>query len=76
MFSSRRWLAKIEGEDGVSITDNYKYNQKLFRKYTRNATMSCLTECLFADVVLFCHQQGLVLRLQCALTSKLVRALV
>ena len=44
-----RWLAKIEGEDGVGITVHYKYDQKLFRRYTRNAMMSWLTECLFAD---------------------------
>ena len=41
-----KWLAKIEGEDGIGITVHYKHD---FRRYTRNAMMSWLTECLFAD---------------------------
>jgi len=44
-----RWLARIEGEYGVGKAVHYKYDQKLFRGYTRNAIMSWLTECLFAD---------------------------
>ena len=44
-----RWQARVEGADGVGIKLNYKYNQKLFRRYIRNADVSMLTECLFAD---------------------------
>ena len=44
-----RWLAKLEGIDGTVITVHYKYDQRLFRRYTRNAMLRQLTECLFAD---------------------------
>ena len=44
-----RWQARVEGADGVGIKLNYKYDQKLFRRYIRNADVRTLTECLFAD---------------------------
>ena len=44
-----RWLTSVEGTEGVRITLSYKYDQKLFRCCTRNASMRVLTECLFAD---------------------------
>ena len=48
-FVTERWLARVEGAEGVGITLSYKYDQKLFRCYTRNASMRVLIECLFAD---------------------------
>ena len=44
-----RWLARVEGAEGVGIDVRYKYDQKLFRRYTRNANERKITECLFAD---------------------------
>ncbi len=32
-----------------AIKLNYKYDQKLFRRYVRNADVRLLTECLFTD---------------------------
>ena len=46
-----RWLAKLEGVDGTGITVHYKYDQRLFRRYTRNAMLRWLTECLFAALL-------------------------
>ena len=46
---TEHWLARVEGGEGVGITLSYKYDRKLFRRYTRNASMRVLTECLFAD---------------------------
>ena len=43
-----RWLCRVEGE-GVGITLKYKYDQKLFGRYTRNESERKVTECLFAD---------------------------
>ena len=43
------WLARIENLDGVGLTLKYKHNQKLFRRYTRNAEETRLTELQFAD---------------------------
>ena len=37
---------RVEGADGVGIKLNYKYDQKLFRRYIRNADVRMLTECL------------------------------
>ena len=39
----------MEGADGAGIKLNYKYDQKLFRRYIRNADVRMLTECLIAD---------------------------
>ena len=44
-----RWLAKLEGVDDTGITIHCKYDQRLFRRHTRNAMLRWLTECLFAD---------------------------
>ena len=44
-----RWLARIENLDGVGLTLKYKHDQKLFRRYTRNAEETRLTELQFAD---------------------------
>ena len=44
-----RWQARLEGAEGVGITLHHKYDQKLFRRYVRNASVRVLTECLFAD---------------------------
>ena len=43
------WLKRVEGTEGIGITIKYKYDKKLFRKYTRNACEKKLTECQFAD---------------------------
>ena len=40
-----RWLVRM----GVGITVKYKYCEKLFRRYTRNASERRVTECQFAD---------------------------
>ena len=44
-----RWLVRMEGVEGVGVTVKYKYDQKLFRQYTRNACERRVTECQFAD---------------------------
>ena len=50
MFSGREMACQIRRcTDGTSITDHYKYDQRLFRRYTRNSMLRWLTECLFAD---------------------------
>ena len=46
---TERWQARVEGAEGVGIALNFKYDQKLFRRYTRNANVKLLMECLFAD---------------------------
>ncbi len=46
---TERWQARVEGDEGVGITLNFKYDQKLFRRYTRNANVKLLMECLFPD---------------------------
>ncbi len=43
------WQARVERVPGVGINIKYKYDEKLFRRYTRNAMERKLTECLFAD---------------------------
>ena len=40
-----RWQERLE----VGITVRYKYDEKLFRLYTRNACERKVTECQFAD---------------------------
>ena len=39
----------MEGVGGVGVTVKYKYDEKLFRRYTRNASERRVTECQFAD---------------------------
>ena len=46
-----RWREYVADEDGVGIVWKYKLDQKLFRRYTRNAQEIQLTECQFADDV-------------------------
>ena len=47
-----RWLARVKDNEGVGITINFKYDRKLFRRYTANACEKKLTECQFADAAL------------------------
>ena len=52
LFSSlviERWQARVEGAEGVGIKLNFKYDQKLFQRYIRNASVRMITECLFTD---------------------------
>lgn len=44
-----RWAARMEGTDGAEVYLRYKQDGKLFRRYTRNALETRLTECQFAD---------------------------
>ena len=44
-----RWNEKIRDVDGVGIKVNYKYDQKIFRRYTRNTEIKIRSECQFAD---------------------------
>ena len=51
LFSSlvvERRQVRVEGA-GVGIKPNFKYDQKLFRRYIRNTSVRMITECLFAD---------------------------
>ena len=43
------WQARVKDVPGVGISLKLKYDGKLFRRYTRNATERKLLECLFAD---------------------------
>ena len=44
-----RWLARVEGTDGVGVYLRHKHDGKLYRRYTRNANETKVTECQFAD---------------------------
>ena len=44
-----RWKERIQDVDGVGVLLNYKMDRKLFRRYTRNASQTQLTEGQFAD---------------------------
>ena len=44
-----RWHARIEQVEGVGVTLKFEHDGKLFRRYTRNAEETTLTECQFAD---------------------------
>ena len=46
---AERWTARMEGIEGVGVHLHHKTDGKLFRRYTRNACESYLTECQFAD---------------------------
>ena len=48
-----RWVAGADSAEGVGIAVRYKYDKKLFRRYTRNANQRRITMCLFADDVPF-----------------------
>ena len=43
------WRARIRNIDGVGVDLKYKQDDKLFRRYTRNADETRLTEFQFAD---------------------------
>ena len=47
------WLARIEGAEGVDISLKFKYDHRLFRKYTKNANVKLMMECCL-------HQQDLM----------------
>ncbi len=38
---TERWQARVEGDEGIGITLNFKYDQKLFRSCTRNGVFIC-----------------------------------
>ena len=44
-----RWSERTKNIEGIGIKLRYKYDKKLFRRYTRNAEESTLSSCLFAD---------------------------
>ena len=44
-----RFLAEVEGLEGVGVTLNYKIDGRLFRHYTNNSNKKHLTEMQFAD---------------------------
>ena len=44
-----RWRASLEEVEGVGVDLHFKYDEKQFRWYIRNAQVRLLTECLFAD---------------------------
>lgn len=44
-----RWTARMEGTDGAGVYIRHKSDGKLYRRYTRNANESKVTECQFAD---------------------------
>ena len=44
-----RWNERVRDLDGVGAYLRYKYDKKLFRRYTRNADETGVNECQFAD---------------------------
>ena len=44
-----RWLERVKDVEGVGMTIQYKLDRKLFRRYTKNASVRRVTECQFAD---------------------------
>ena len=44
-----RWNERVMDLDGVGAYLRYKYDRKLFRRYTRNADKTEVNECQFAD---------------------------
>ena len=44
-----RWQDRVAGNEGVGITLRFKMDEKLFRRYTKNASEQKISECLFAD---------------------------
>ena len=43
------WQARVEDVGGVGVNLRYKYDHKLFRRYTRIAVERKLTVCFFVD---------------------------
>ena len=48
---AERWLERVCDVEGVGTCLFYKYNQQLFRRYTRNASEGVVNKCEFADDV-------------------------
>ena len=48
-FFAERWRERVSDVAGIGITLKYKYEEKLFRRYTRNSCSTQLTELQFAD---------------------------
>ncbi len=46
---AERWNERVAGTAGVGIVWKYQLDEKLFRRSTRNAHKTQLTECQFAD---------------------------
>jgi len=44
-----RWKQKLDNVEGVGVQLYYKFNQKFYRRYTKNASTCLLSNCLFAD---------------------------
>ena len=44
-----RFLAEVEGLEGVRVSMNYKIDGRLFRCYTSNSSKKHLTQMQFAD---------------------------
>ena len=44
-----RWNERVRDVDGVGAYLRYKYDKKLFRRYTKNANEAEVNECQFAD---------------------------
>ena len=44
-----RWQGKVKDHPDIGISLKHKYDGKLFRRYTRNASSTRILECLFAD---------------------------
>ena len=65
-----RWLARVEGAEGVGIDVRYKYDKKLFRRYTRNANERKSRSAYLLMMGLSLHQQDQVQRGQCWSTNK------
>ena len=48
---AERWLDKVRDVDGIGTCLFYKFDQQLFRRYTRNASEDVIHKCEFADDV-------------------------
>ena len=46
-----RWLSRVAEMENIGSYLRYKFDQKLFRRYTRNAIEDTIKECQFADDV-------------------------
>ena len=46
-----RWLSRVAEMEDVGSYLRYKFDQQLFRRYTRNASEDTIKECQFADDV-------------------------
>ena len=54
------WQDRVAGNEGVGITLRFKMDEKLYRRYTKNASEQKISECLFADdgALLACSRSG------------------